>query len=125
MFCAVSKGNIEMMNLVLMNQTVDIDYRDKVSGINAFWLACLCGHGHIMKILAEKGIDVLCSNQEGTNALHLAVTENNIPIVKMLLASRFPIGLENGDGMNILHIAAYQGYFEMLSLILNFIQTSN
>jgi len=54
-----------------MNKSVDINVKHK-SGINAFWIAALFGHGFVMKELANAGIDVLCSNHRGLNALHLA-----------------------------------------------------
>jgi hypothetical protein len=48
LFCAAARGSSQMMELVLMNEGLDIEHRDKM-GVNAFWLACLYGHGHIMK----------------------------------------------------------------------------
>lgn len=46
------------MELVLKNKGVDIQIKDN-SGINAFWIACMFGHGELMNLLANKGIDVL------------------------------------------------------------------
>ena len=60
-FCAVAKGDIKMLNLVLLNKSIDIHIES--GGINAFWLACLLGHGHIMNITAEAGIDILNTNE--------------------------------------------------------------
>lgn len=50
-----------MVELLQMNKGLDINITDKV-GVNAFWVACIFGHDHIMKNLAENGIDVLCKN---------------------------------------------------------------
>lgn len=44
-----------------------------------------------MRILAEKGINVLNTDKKGRNALHLAVKNNHYNVVKMLLGSRFPL----------------------------------
>lgn len=73
-FCAVAKGDIKMLNLVLLNKSVDIHIES--GGINAFWLACLLGHGHIMKVLAEAGIDIFNTNSSKINVLHLAVIKH-------------------------------------------------
>lgn len=59
--------------MILMNKTVDINVQD-YSGINAFWIAALFGHGHIMRILAVNGANVLVSNHRGMNAFHIACT---------------------------------------------------
>jgi hypothetical protein len=46
LFCAVAKGDPQMLELVLLNKSVDIHLTS--GGINAFWLACLLGHGNAM-----------------------------------------------------------------------------
>jgi len=59
---------------MLNNTTLDIDIIDEHTGINAFWLAAFYGHGKIMEILAEKGINILNTHKETkSNALHVAV----------------------------------------------------
>ena len=40
---AVAKGYVESIDLLLINKTIDINYKDNDSGVNAFWLACLYG----------------------------------------------------------------------------------
>lgn len=56
---------------MLENQFIEINKEDNM-GINSFWIACFYGHGNVMKVLAEKGIDIFCTNQKGLNVLHLA-----------------------------------------------------
>ena len=82
---AVSKGKIMMLRELLKNKSVNIDAKDPYSGVSAFWLACLYGHGKIMSILAEEGADVYVINKFKINVLHLAVYKNHISIVKMLI----------------------------------------
>ena len=79
---AVAKGSVKMLELILMNKTVDIDVTDPASGINSFWLACLYDKGDIMNTLAEAGINVAVHNQSNINVLHLAIYKNHIDIVK-------------------------------------------
>jgi ankyrin repeat protein len=64
-----------------------------------FWIACLFGHGFIMKELANHQIDVLVTNRRGLNALHLACTLNYFSIAKMLIQSGFPLHNECSQGM--------------------------
>ena len=62
------------------------------TGVNGFWIAAYYGHGHIMKLLAEKGIDILNKNiVTKSNALHLASQKNYVNVVKMLISSKFPL----------------------------------
>ena len=69
------------------------------SGVNAFWIACMYGHGQLMRTLSDKGINVLCKNERKINALHLAVDKNYVSIVEMLLESGFPLDCETDTGM--------------------------
>jgi ankyrin repeat protein len=79
---AVAKGNIHTVAEMLKNTTLDINAMDPATGINSFWLACLYGHGKIMKLLAEQtDCNILVKNEEGINALHLAVYKNDLRIV--------------------------------------------
>jgi ankyrin repeat protein len=66
-----------------MNKTVDIHLN--CGGINAFWFACLLGHGNIMSMLAEEGIDIFCTNKQKLNVLHLATSLHHTQVVMMLL----------------------------------------
>ena len=59
---AVAKGDIEIVKLLLKNNSLDLNVIDENSGVNAFWLACLYGQGSIMKELANAGIDIYNHN---------------------------------------------------------------
>lgn len=69
---AAAKGSQEMMKLVLSNKTIDIQVKNE-HGVNGFWIACMFGHGEVMSLLADAGIDIMCVNNLGVNVLHLAV----------------------------------------------------
>lgn len=49
--CAAAKGSTEMIELCLLNKTLDLQVANN-QGVNSFWVACLYGHGSAMKILA-------------------------------------------------------------------------
>lgn len=89
---ASTKGSTEMVAAILSNPSLDINIQDPESGINSFWLAAYFGHGDIMQLLAEAGIDVLNKHSvTKSNALHVAVERNHPHIVRMLIKSGFPI----------------------------------
>ena len=59
---------------MLENPTIDINVCDRDSGVNSFWIAAFYGHGQIMALLAEQGVDIFNKNNKtGSNALHIAV----------------------------------------------------
>jgi ankyrin repeat protein len=52
---------------------VDISVVEPETGVNAFWIAAFYGHGQVMRVLAEKGIDIFNVNKiTGSNVLHIA-----------------------------------------------------
>ena len=53
---ASAKGNLEMMNLMLANQTIDLNKKDKY-GVNAFWIACFYGRIDVMRRLRAANVD--------------------------------------------------------------------
>lgn len=95
------------MRLLLLNPTLNIDVTEKKTGVNSFWLASFFGHGKIMRLLAEKGINLLNTHRvTGNNALHIAVEKNYLNIVKMLIKSSFPLEHENKKEQTALSIAS-------------------
>jgi ankyrin repeat protein len=95
---AAAKGSKEMIELCLMNKSLDLQVVNNL-GVNAFWIACMYGHGVAMGLLAEAGIYLFCTNRNNVNALHLAVNRNHVHIVEMLLDSHYPLDPETADGM--------------------------
>jgi ankyrin repeat protein len=92
-----------MMKAILKNPTVDINVCDPHTGVNSFWLAAFFGHGDVMQILGENGIDVLNQHKESkSNALHIAVEKNNPKMVRQLIDSGFPLDIPKERGVTAL-----------------------
>lgn len=105
------------VRLMLENKMIDIDKIDN-EGLNAFWIAGRCGHGGIMQVLAEKGINIFNTDKLGNNVLHTAARNSDrYNIVEMLLKSRFPIDLRNNNGDTALHIAAQKGNLDNIKAL--------
>ena len=104
---------------MLRNKSMDINVCDSNSGVNAFWLACLYGHGNIMRMLAEAGTDIYVTNHRKVNVLHLAILKNHYEIVKMLIESGFSLDEETSDGSSALHLVALTNHHQIGDLILN------
>ena len=75
------------MRLMLENKMIDIDKTDE-EGLNAFWIAARCGHGEIMRVLAEHSINIYNTDRRGNNALHMSAKfENRFSICDLLVKS--------------------------------------
>ena len=80
---------------------MDIQVKNE-RGSNAFWIACLYGHGNLMKLLSETPIDMMCTNIKGINVFHLAVIKNYVKIVQMLLDTDFLMDIETNESFTAL-----------------------
>jgi ankyrin repeat protein len=95
-----------MVSAILQNPSLNINVEDPVTGVNSFWLASYFGHGDIMQLLAEAGIDVLNKHKlTNSNALHVAVERNHIHIVRMLTSSGYPLNNAKIDRLTPLILA--------------------
>ena len=85
---------------------IDINKQDE-EGVNAFWIAARCGHGDIMRVLAQHGIDIYNADPKGNNALHISARmESRKNIVQMLVDSNYDLDIPNFEGDTAAHIAA-------------------
>ena len=76
---------------MLENKMIDINKQDE-QGLNSFWIAARCGHGDIMRVLAEHGIEIYNSDEKGNNALHLSAKfPDRFNILSMLVDSRYDL----------------------------------
>lgn len=60
---AAAKGSAEFVKLMLENKFLDINQKNELN-LNAFWIAARYGHGSVMKVLAENGIDIFCTDDK-------------------------------------------------------------
>ena len=82
MFAAV-KGSSDAIKILVENQSIDINLRDRKTGVNAFWLAAFYGRGNCLRILAEAGSDIMVKHKiSGANAVHIAILRGHFNIVK-------------------------------------------
>ena len=88
------------MRLILQNPTIDIHVIEKNTGVNSFWLAAFYGHGEIMNMLAEAGIDIMNRhNKTLNNALHAACDRKYPQIVQQLVDSGYPLNEKKSGGL--------------------------
>ena len=67
-------GFVPVLEILLTNPGIDLNYKDDETGCNSFWLASRYGNGAAMHFLASRGIDILNKhNETNKNALHIAI----------------------------------------------------
>ncbi|HLB40728.1 MAG TPA: ankyrin repeat domain-containing protein, partial [Candidatus Babeliales bacterium] len=83
---AISKGHLEIVNLLLAVPGINVNGADQI-GFTALILAVCTGHLEIVNsLLAAPGIDVNATNASGINALLCATDKGHLKIVNLLLA---------------------------------------
>ena len=62
--------------------------------MNAFWTAARCGNGDVMRVLAENGVEIYNTDENGNNVLHLtAKYQERFNILQMLVESKFDLNI--------------------------------
>ena len=100
---AAVKGEARIMKVILQNPTIDIHVIDETTGVNSFWLAAFYGHGEILSMLAEAGIDIMNRHKKTlNNALHDACDRQYPHIVQQLVDSGYPLNEKKSGGLTAL-----------------------
>lgn len=88
---------------------IQINKQDE-DGLNAFWIAARCGHGNVLRVLAEHGIDIYNTDMKGDNALQMSARyEDRFRICELLVNSNYELNNQNLIGDTAVHIAAQKG----------------
>lgn len=110
---ACARGNLDFVNLMLANPTLDINKSDK-NGVNAFFMAAYHGHIPIMRRLMEKGINMFKKNSNGSNVLHIAVKREQMEVLNELIRIKYPLDEPKVNGITACGIAAMRGSVKAL-----------
>jgi len=70
-----------------------------------------------LKLLKERGANLLVTDNKENTPFHVAVLENKLKAVEWFLEQEIPIELTNDEGATVVHIAAQKGYVEILALL--------
>ncbi|MEJ7559266.1 MAG: ankyrin repeat domain-containing protein [Pedobacter sp.] len=59
-----------------------------------------------MKLLQEKGLDLVSAQQNGNTLYHIALVKNDLTLIKSLESLKLDVNAKNKEGMTVLHKAA-------------------
>ena len=68
------------------------------SGNTALHYAAMKGHSEVVKLLVDKGADVMSEDTEGQTAMHWAVDGGHLEVIKMLVAKGADVGKQDAQG---------------------------
>lgn len=127
---AVSKGDASMLEYLLENSapvaSSGWDPRDRARRITPLELAVKTGNIEATGVLLDHGADIHGggASRKGLDPLCLAVDKRYPEVVKLLLNYHAPVnGTASettwGSGLAPIHVAAYQGYDDILGILLD------
>lgn len=103
---AARKGHKPLVKILLENG-VDVNFRDYVTGATALHVATSYGYrGIVVVLLGSKGLDINAQDFSFKTALHCAVEWNSDGIVELLLDRGIDVNVKNISGDTGLHVAA-------------------
>eukprot|EP00903_Cladosiphon_okamuranus_P019102 g17578.t1 len=114
---AVRDGSVARTEALLATGYINVNQGDE-KGVTPLIIAAGVGNSRVVRVLLDRGADVLVITDEGVTALHLSSGRGHVAIVKMLLkAGADAEGKSEGLGAP-LHMAAEKGHWEVMRVLI-------
>lgn len=84
---------------------IDIEAKDKVSGITATHMACLAEKIEVVEILLENGASLLCTDKQGVMPLHDLSSNGQVDMLRKVLPKIDDLNIGDAKGNTALHFA--------------------
>jgi ankyrin repeat protein len=81
-------------------------------------LAALNGHKVVVKLLVEKGVDVMAKSSNGWTALQVAAQNGHEAVVRLLLERGAAVNCRDREYGNLLQAAVYNGNYTLAQLLI-------
>lgn len=113
---AAAKADLQFIDLMLTNVTIDAHRKDK-NKVNAFFVAAYHNQVGIMRRLMGKGVDMHVKIASGSNALHAAIKRGHQKVVEELIRVEYDVNEPKVNGITPASIAAMMGKLKILELL--------
>lgn len=112
--------NYEIMNLILQQPGIDVNYDRKNPVAGALHAACYYGNPAAMTLLSSvRGLNVNIQDTEGKTAAHYAVTKGHTDCLEVLAQIQgVDFNIKNNDGETVLLCAYSQGRKDLVKVLL-------
>ncbi|KAK6356797.1 hypothetical protein TWF718_001138 [Orbilia javanica] len=115
---AAKKGFVECVRLLLQEQYLAIDRRDR-NGYTALHLATTEGHFEVVKLLLSHGADIAAEEPaKKQTALHMAATRGDEKVVRFLLDQGLDTEQQDSTGRTPLDLASGSGHVGVVTILL-------
>ena len=119
LFYATENGKTEIAEyLISKGADPDFVFLDDYYGITPMTNAIVDGNFEMVKMMHEKGANILYKTKLGVNYLHYAAAKNHIKIIEYLLSNGLDINSITNGGLTAMHYAAIYNSEEALKLLI-------
>ena len=102
-------------HVILPGQHENVKFTFESGLLNAAWI----GNNEAVQFLIDLGVNVDCTNVQGSTALMLATECRYEPIVQTLISGGADVNIQDSYGQTALIIASQNGHFQVTKLLLN------
>lgn len=116
----IKKNKVEIAKL-LLSKDIIVSYKcpKQQWSFSPLHFAIENGNEELVKLLLEKGVNIITENRFGDTPLHTAVKHGKSKISEMLLEKKAPINVRNNSYLTPLHIASKEGHLNIVEQLLN------
>ena len=102
-------------HIILPGRHENVKFTFESGLLNAAWI----GNNEAVRFLIDLGVNVDCTNEQGSTALMLATDCRHEPIVQTLISGGANVNIQDSYGQTALMLASQNGHFQIAELLLN------
>ena len=102
-------------NVILPGRHENVNFTFESGLLNAAWI----GNNEAAQFLLDLGVNVDCTNEQGSTALMLAIKCKYEPVVQTLISGGANVNIQDSYGWTALMLASQDGHFQIAELLLN------
>jgi hypothetical protein len=119
LFQAADTGDLEMVQNIIRNGGVNIEWKNPANRYTALHIASLIGHIPVVNFLIQSGSNVNVQERYGFTPLHFATYNGgNLPLVELLLENGANPNIQNMNVDTPLQLAVQSGNKEIVRALL-------
>ena len=101
--------------VILPGRHENVNFTFESGLLNAAWI----GNNEAVQFLLDLGVNVDCTNEQGSTALMLATECGYEPVVQTLISGGANVNIQDSYGCTALMLASENGHFQVTKLLLN------
>ena len=102
-------------HVILPGRHENVNFTFESGLLNAAWI----GNSEAVRFLLDLGVNVDCTNEQGSTALMLATDCRHEPVVQTLISGGANVNIQGNDGWTALMLASQNDQFQVAELLLN------